>query len=261
MEKSIESQTSQIDKITLKLSQSSNFKESIKTLIKQTVNDELFWRDFINNLNLDSKINNQLNAKVPVLVKDETIKIVKRKVEIYLKDHSRELSSQVEMLVSKELNKQVTSYLNNHSQMKQILEHHSNKMTGELQTIAKDTLERIVNEDEYHEITNAHLIGVDKRCNDCIKKHDENIKSQLNSNEEKFKQQITNSENHYKGKIKDLEYRLSAFDSSNSKIKNLMEKTDKQKNKIENLEWALGIVTVLFSITTFTGFYLMTKRK
>ena len=198
--------------------QSTNFKNSVQNIIRTEVNNELFWRDLFTNLNLDSKIKNQLDQKIPNLVKKEANRIIKKKVDLQLKDYSQQIPHSVETLVTKELNKQITNYLNNHSHMKLILQNQSNDLKNILELTSKEILIRIVNEDKYHEVTNAHHKAINDKYNEQIKHHKDKIDNQIRQNASLFQDQLKKMIQSYDHEMAQLKKKLDDLDSLNHQI-------------------------------------------
>lgn len=147
-----------------KPAKSSTESSDIKTIVIEVMNDQLFLRNMIHQLSLENLVQKELNTKLPTHEKR-----MKEKVKTYvhdiisnkLKDFQRDT---IPSCVAKELTNQITSFLNNHVQMNNIIEYHTTQINLMLTETARKTLADLVDEPQYHITTTAHLNSMDTKC-------------------------------------------------------------------------------------------------
>jgi hypothetical protein len=86
-------------------------------------------------------------------------------------------------LVSKQLLGQVPKFLDQNAAMKAILEQQTQNMTRELDRSARDTLDRISNEPQYHDVRQAYIRSIDGKFQNQLEQQnnsfDDNMKNRL----------------------------------------------------------------------------------
>ena len=187
------------------------------TRVRQAVSDEMFWRDLLQRYNVDLQIPNQVKYQVQNIVP----KIVQEQLDNYTK-------IQIPSHVAKNMAEQVTGFLNNHNQMNQILLEHSLKLNEQLTNSAKDTLDRVTNEEQYHQVTNSHLKNMNNRFEDVMKSIENNATLQLDNQNKVFYNNMKDMHDRVAAEIKTLK-------ETNEKLKDV-EKT------VNNLEGELFIL-------------------
>lgn len=134
-----------------------------KTYVRQAINDEFFWRDLLGQLKLsetiETKISNKLH-KLPSLVKTELEKTLPDMMQRKFMEY---VMNQLPGQITKEMNSQLPTYLNNNYQMQTILEKHKESLSNCLEIKVKEILNRIVNDPTYQEITNTQLSIMDQK--------------------------------------------------------------------------------------------------
>lgn len=145
-----------IDSRCVKFSKSPLFRERVCEIL----NNQILWHDIIQHLNLNTLIND----RVDFLVKQEVNTIVPPLVK-----------SEIDKYAMYTLPTQVNTLLSNSPIMQQILQSHSNQLNTELESTARKFLTRLVNEDQYHDMTKSYLTSCRSRfdkfteqCNDSV---------------------------------------------------------------------------------------------
>ena len=127
--------------------------DDFKSYVRRAINDEMFWRDVLQHVQVESKVNSHLSDKVPGMVKSKVKDMVPGLV-------ATELTNRLPPLLK--------SYLDDSVSMKNILDEHSGRLNRELEDHARKHLERIVNEDHYHEVNKKYFDAFEKRGTDAI---------------------------------------------------------------------------------------------
>jgi hypothetical protein len=221
--------------------------EQFKKAVRDAVNNELFWREVLKSMlgnNIETKIDNKLSDFKDRL-KDTTSKLVDDLVKSYTKN---KLPKTVATEVKDQLDKQITTYLNNNPQMIQLLSAHAKVLEETLYQSAKDTLDRLTNEEQYHSVTTSHLQNMTARC-------ELTMNNQLSTNIYKFNDQLKCQQQDFDKTI------VYMNDKTNKTLENFNNFNDRAKmleKKIEDLQtWStiqsviIGVVGIGFVLYNF----------
>ena len=204
-----------------------------KTSVKDAIDDKLFWRDLFERYSVVSTVHNELNSKVPPMVKSETNKIIKELTRDQTKLVNDQLENytkfQIPSHVAKALTDQITSFLNNNVQMNQILSQHSVSLNQQLYNSASDTLTKVANEDQYHQVTNLHISAANLRFNEALIKQNSDANNQFAAQDKTFSNKVNEMQ-------KQVNSEIQTLTTANEKIRDQQSKLDKQQDKIEILE-------------------------
>ena len=193
------------------------------TYVRQAINNEMFWRDLLQRYSITDMVQSELNNKLPNQVRVEAQKVIREDMDNYTR-------IQLPSHVAKSLSEQISGFLNNNSQMNEILSKHSSSLNQQLTSSATNTLNRVTNEEQYHLVTSSHLknmeqrfdnwiIGLNKRATELEKE----ITIKFNSNLESMKQQVANE--------------LQTLTDTTKTVTRL-------EQEISTLKWALGLLGV-----------------
>lgn len=231
--------------------QASNASTDVKTVVIEIMNDQLFLRNMIQQLSLENLIQKELNNKLP----DHT-KSIKEKVKTHvhdivnnkLKDFQRDT---IPSLVAKELTNQITAFLNNHTQMNQLIEYHTNQLNAALTDTARKTLSDLVNEPQYHLTTTAHLTSMSTKCDLKILEIQSVLNQQLSNNYQSFDEQLKALKNTNNRELSELKDHLQETKQLNKDFSTYKVNTSCNNQSIQNLQtqvttlqWLLGITMI-----------------
>jgi len=234
-----------------------------KTYVKNAIDDKLFWHDLFQRYSVESTVHNELNNKVPSMVKSEANKAIKE----LTKDQTKLVNDQLENYtkfqipshVSKALSDQITSFLNNNVQINQILSQHSISLNQQLYNSASDTLAKVANEDQYHQVTNLHISAANLRFDEALVKQNSDANKQFALQDKTFSNKINEMQ-------KQVNSEIQTLTNANDKIRDQQSKLEKQQTKIEKLErnmsglsMTLNILAVGCVAVFSFGFYLLKR--
>ena len=214
--------------------------------VRAAVNDEMFWRDLLHRYNVSSEVNNEIERTLPHRVSTEAQKIVSQMVGDQLESYTK---FQIPSHVSKALADQVTGFLNNHVQMTQLFNEHSQKLNMQLYNSAEGTLKKIVNEPQYHQVTNAHIAAVKSQYEESLRAINTEAGNQLVHNESIFKSQLETMKQNVKDEIRTLNETNQKLDDVNKQIEEL-------KKENGSLRWTLYVVTGVFTMVAGVGLFM-----
>ena len=190
-------------------------KEAFKQYVRNAINSELFWRDLFDKYRIESRIDTHLSDKVPKLVRDN-------------------MTYTLPGLVAKQLSEQLPTFLNQNADMQRILSEHSQRLNTSLEETARKHLERIVNEDHYHEVNQAFFNAIDARADEKIRVIGQNgrdaiiqMQRECNQSLQRFTEQV--------GKLDSYERRTKEVETKCSDL----------QNRTSNMMWGWGITTLL----------------
>lgn len=196
---------------------------SVKDYVRHIVNSEMFWQDLFRNVQITNLISQELNNNVPRYVADHVPRQVKNYLDI-----------QLESLVLKGVLHQLPSVVANNYQMQQILRDHATQMKTYLQSVAREEVDKIVNEDKYHIINARYFAALDARG-----------RERLNKFEGDGNDLMRKLQNKYDSDFKQLQSELSHLSELKREIENL-------NNQIWWLKVAIGVLTIGGMITIFS---------
>lgn len=220
-----------------------------KVYVRSAINDELYWREWMNKLN----ISNQVENIVPDCVKKNVKKILPDMVETEMKTQY----PKVEKAVSKELENQIPRFLLNNYKIESIVNDHKNFLTKELDTHAKQVIHTVVDDPVHQSIANAHIKAIDERGEQAMHKFSIDSTNQLSSQSKTFMNELSKMSNQVNTTMVELKNALSDVSSLRSEL--AIVKRDLEKSKKNNEKEFLGIkigavvlaIVALFGVGTF----------
>ncbi len=219
-----------------------------KNYVRNAVNNEMFWRTLLDTWRIDSKIKDEVNNqllntnKVRDIAKSEAQKVTDKLVKDQLTNYTL---IQIPSHVSKALSEQISGFLNNNSQMNQILTQHSQNQNQLLYNSATETLNKVVNEPQYHIVTNSHIDAMNQRFNESLQCIDKKASCEL-----------LKHENTFINRLKEFNQKVSNEIQTLVETKNLVSNMDKQLidlnlkiNKLEQANNTLQLITCITCIS------------
>lgn len=232
---------------------------NFKTYVRQAINDELFWREWMNKVNLSKEIDMRIESEVPDQVKKHVKKIVPQLVEETMNSH---YSSKFPNMVNKELEIQIPRYLDNSYKMGKIMDNHKEMLTNQLDTHTHQVLDRIVNDPSHQIIANAHIKAIDEKGKQKIDEISFNAKHQLCTHDTAFNKQLENMKLQVNNDLNNLSNSLaetSKLRQQVTEIKNEIIQINKEQQKeISGLKIAVGILS--FTTAMFFGLFIIAKN-
>lgn len=234
------------------------------TYVRKAINNEMFWRDILQQYSISSMVQNELNNKLPAQVKSETLLVVNKMVSEQNTKVSEQLDNytriQIPSHVAKALQDQITGYLNNNVQMTQILSQHSANLNQNLYDSANRILTDVVNDPQHYKLASQHIEIQNLKCSSALIEQNKRFSENLVSHNGQV--------NEYLKKVNDrVSLELKNVTEANQKVEEQNKKITKQQDKINKLEQHIGSLQMYFGILVavsgiaFTGIgYLMTRR-
>lgn len=217
---------------------------NFKTYVRQAINDELFWRDWISKLNLSETIENKLNSKLPSQVRDQVEKIIPTIIETKIMNY---IIQNFPSQVAREIQTQMPVFLNNNYQMQEILKKHKDELKDELETKTREILNRVVNDPNYHEVTSYHLAAIDAKGGDKIQEIDNKASDQRRTNQHVFDEQLAKMQTKVNNDLGNLKNSLDEVKTLKYTITNMQ---DKHNQEMSSIKWAIGGITGFFVLLT-----------
>ena len=212
---------------------------SFKRYVRQAINDEMFWHDLFNNMNINNNIDNRLAVIIPEKVKYQLESILPNMMETrYLNYITNRFPGQV----AKEINNQFPIYLDNNYQMQQILDIHKKSLRQQLESNVREILDRICLDPKYQEVVNSHLATINHNAKQKIDEIESNAEIQSNTIKQEFNREMVYMKNHMNQNLSSLTMQLSEMASLK---KELIDIKEKQKNEVNKLQWIIAGTTAL----------------
>lgn len=244
--------------MSINIVKSTTDSNTIRNIVNEVVSDQLFLRNIIQQLSLENCVQKELGLKLPSHVqriKDKVKTYVHEITNTKLTDFQRDT---IPSQVAKELTNQITAFLNNNTQMNQIIDYHTTQLNKVLTDTASRTLAELVNEPQYHLTTNAHLNAMDTKCDLKILEIQSVLNQQLTNNYQFFNEQLTSLKNTNDRELKELKDTLQdvkQFKNDFSSYKVITSHHDKHikevNDKVTSLQWLFGISIVVFGTALY----------
>jgi len=221
-----------------------------KNYVRDAVNNEMFWRTLLDTWRIDSKIkdevNNQLSNtnKVRDIAKSEALTVSDKLVKDQLNNYTL---IQIPSHVSKALSEQVTGFLNNNSQMNQILAQHSQNQNQLLYNSATETLNRVANEPQYHVVTNAHIEAMTNRFNENLQVIDKKAHAELLNRENTFNNQLKEFNQKVNNELQIVIETKTRMNNIDIQVMDLNNKINKLEQANSTLQWGNGLFMVVIT--------------
>jgi hypothetical protein len=210
---------------------------TFKRYVRDAINTEFFWRDILQNLQFKNDIDNRVDSKMSDIkdkIRLSTTNLVNEKLELYTKSQlPNNILYELNRQLPDQLSKQLPAYLDTNHKMQTILNTHIDNLTTELYNSAKETLDKLTNEEQYHSITTSHL-------NSMAVRYNESVDNQLDKNNAKFNEQLSSHESKTNALIQDVisnvNKSLEKFDNFNKNADNMALRLTKLEKKIESMK-------------------------
>jgi hypothetical protein len=207
--------------------------EQFKQYVRETIDNRLFFDNLCQNYKLDSKIENKVKEQIGNVkqnLDDSVEKLVKKKLRDQLPNNvTQELNTQL----PNQLLNQLPVYLNNNYQMRQILDTHSQQLNDRLTDLAKQTLDRLTNEEQYQIVTASHLNNMALRYNEAVSKQLQEQSNKFNENSAINMKTFSNALENIK---QNADKTLSNFSEFNKKATNMNIDIAYLQKKVASLE-------------------------
>lgn len=211
-----------------------------KKFVRQSVSDEIFWRDY-----LSSVATRDLLSQIPEKVQSETNRLVPPMINRELETFSR---VQIPSHVARALAEQLPGFLNNNAQMQQILHHHSLNLNQQLTDAAHIVLEQVVNEDQYHIMTNRLSAAITQKSEENLTRVNNDANRRLAANDEAFQTALTEMRRQVNNQVEALAEANRRSDEQSSQIKTL-------QTELSSLRWMVGILSGSAIVVAAVGFF------
>lgn len=237
---------------------------TFKRYVRDAINTEFFWRDIFQNQNYRNVVDRRVDDKMSNIkeqIKNSTTNLVMEKLESYTKSQlPKNILYELDKQLPDQIQKQLPAYLDRNPKMQEILQAHINQLNTVLYNSAKQTLDQLTNEEQYHSITISHM-------NSMATRYNEEMSKQRDTNNTKFNDQLASHDK----KIEDMiilikgqaTKSLEDFQSFNTKasgfeteLKQLKKDMKSSKNAEATLSYVLGVC--LMSLIGL-GIYVMVK--
>jgi len=246
--------------------------------VNESISFETFLNNLMNDLRIQNMIQTELTSKIPRMVKHEIQSQVPDMLKYNMRDNiayivtqllketmptivnneahnvinqkmTEYVSNQLPNYVLKTLADQLPSYLNNHFQMNQILSTHIAYLDTHLHTSAMEIMDKVVNDDKYHQVTIAHLATLDERYYAELSRLQRSADKQLEFNDvtfndhlEKFQKQV----NHKTNIIREIYIKHDLLDH---RLKNIEQNYENEliSMRHENFVWKFTVGCVVIA--------------
>lgn len=120
--------------------------------------------------------------------------------------------------------------------MQQILQQHSIELNQQLVDAAHTVLDRVVQEEQYHTMTNRLSAAITQRSEDNLNRLNNEANRRLNANDAEFRVALSQMQNQVSSQLQQVSESNRRLDSQDEKIKQL-------QGELSSLRWVVGICT------------------
>lgn len=205
--------------------------DEFKTTIKTIIDDRMFFQNLFQKYYLAGNINDEIRSQLP----RETNKIVTPIIESKLSTFTLTTLPQ---LVNNQLNVQLPAYLNNHSQMIDILNKHTTNLESKLTDASHKVMVSVVNDKKYNKLSDLHFNEIHRKSD--IKLVD--IQKQIDN-------QIVSIKSAVDKDMSDLKSSLNTIDQLHNKV-----------NSLQNTLIAGNVIITAIGIAGLGYYWLYSKN-
>jgi hypothetical protein len=191
----------------------------IKSIVKESVNDELFWSQLFESIRIQDKVNTEINKRVPQAINDKLDTVVPKKVT----------SCILELL---------PSFLQQNKEIVTILNDHANRLNRDLEVQSGRILREIVSDPKYHEVNRRYFETFERNGSDAI--HDFKVNGKLAINEVK---------KNVDAELSELREGLRLLNETNHKVHRL-------ETEVEKLKWQLNLTHTTMAVVAGVGLFI-----
>lgn len=226
---------------------------AFRNYVRAVMNDDLFWRDMWQKFNFDSEIRSKIQNDVPIIVKNE----IKLRLPEQLKSKLNEyFLTLFPTQINRELNNQIPVFFTNNYQLQQILEKHKQDIKLQLEETARNILEKIIAEPQYHILRDMHLKEIDAKCAEQMIKIATDADQQIKLNRQDFEREMINIKQDVDDNLFKLKSQLDTIQSLKNDIDDFK---IQHKSEINTLKWSMvgmtAIITLVFTGTAYLNKY------
>lgn len=224
-----------------------------RSYVRQAINDEMWWRDIFSKYNMADTIESKLNNKLPEHVRHE---IANQLPAIFQARMDNYMLHNFPTQASREINTQMTAYINNSPQMYQILESHKATLKSLLEKTVHEIMTRIVSDPAYNQVVNSHITSINDRADQTIRTIIDNAGQQIMANNATFEAELSKMKKRMDSELSALRTELTTL----AALKERVERMEKyHENEISSLKWLIGAVVVI-PLTAYFIFYAAANK-
>lgn len=188
------------------------FRTMVKSIVKESVNDELFWSQLFESIRIQDKVNNEINKRVPKAIESKLDTMLPKKVT----------SCVLEIL---------PSFLHQNKEIANILNEHADRLNKDLEVQGSQILKKIVSDPQYHEINRRYFETFQQNTSDAI--HDFKGQGKLAINDVK---------NTADKQLAELREGLRLLGETNTKVTHLETEVSNLKSQLTLTRATIGVI-------------------
>lgn len=144
--------------------QTDKFQSNIRSIIRH----ESFLKDLIHDLTFSVQVDKEIKSKLPSEIDRVATPIVESKINSFI---YHKLPG---IVVT-----QITAQLNNHNQIKDVVDKQTNNLKIELEATANNVMKKVVNEPKFNTLSKLHFEEIDQKNEIRIKNIEDNLSQKL----------------------------------------------------------------------------------
>lgn len=193
------------------------FRSTIKSIVKESVNDELFWSQMFESIRIQDKVNSEINKRVPKAIEAKLDTIVPKKVT----------SCILEIM---------PAFLQQNKELAGILNDHANRLNLELKDQSDQILRKIVADPGYHEVNKRYFEAFERNASSAINDFRDDGKSAIHEVKKSADKELT-----------ELREGLRLLNETNNRVRRL-------ETEVCNLRSQLTLTHTTIAIVAGIGF-------
>ena len=229
-----------------------------KVYVRDVVKESDFWAQCLE----DSRIKNKIEIEVRRHMDEIKKKVKKIKTNTEeslsrdLRNKLRNLTDNIPGKVAQEISIQMPNYLDNNYKMREILDQHSKDLTNALEEIARQKLDQIANEDQYHLVTKSFTDAIQNKGNIAISNFEAYSGQILSQQQHTFSNELLKMKNTVNTTTNNLTTKFNELNSYKMKLNELEESNKSLNNMIFGMGLSLG-----FGLASIVGYLAYMKYK
>jgi gamma-glutamyl:cysteine ligase YbdK (ATP-grasp superfamily) len=132
--------------------------------------------------------------------------------------------------------------------MQQILQQHSLTLNQQLSEAAHTTLDRVVNEEQYHTMTNRLSAAITQKSEDNLARLNNDANRRLNANDYAFQSALS-------GMQKQVEDEIEALAEANLRSQQQSDQIKTLQSELSSLRWVVGICSASAVVVAGIGLF------
>lgn len=187
---------------------------------------------------------NNIKSSIKRDLEDKLKRVVIKYVDGKITNFTDSISEKVYL----EIGREVPKFLDQNGKMQDILKEHKAKVVDVLEKVVRENLNRICNEDQYHEITNSYTNAIINKGDNAVREIYSRANEQQWDQQNRFNEAISSMQNQVDGTTTRLKSELEQLEVIKRRVANLENSNSFLNKTVFFLSIAFGSVVGLATL-------------